>query len=50
MKTSVSVDITHNRDRLAQALRLKGILDGMVSALNAEQLDGALPAKVTPAE
>jgi len=45
-----SVDITRDQEGLAQALRLKGVLDGMVSALNEEQLNGVLPAKVTPAE
>ena len=45
-----SVDITRDAEGLAQALRLKGVLDGMVSALNEEQLNGVLPAKVTPAE
>ena len=45
-----SVDITHDQAGLTQALRLKGVLDGMVSTLNAEQLSGVLPAKVTPAE
>ena len=45
-----SVDITHDQEGLEQALRLKGVVDGMVSALNAEQLNGALPVKVTPPE
>ena len=45
-----SVDITHDQEGLAQALRLKEVLDGMVSALNAEQLNGVLPVRVTPAE
>ena len=43
-----SVDITRDAEGLAQALRLKGIVDGMVSTLNAEQLNGVLPAKMTP--
>ena len=45
-----SVDITHDQVGLAQALRLKGVVDSMVSALNAEQLNGVLPARITPAE
>ena len=45
-----SVDITRDQEGLAQALRLKEVVDSMVSALNAEQLSGVLPAKVTPAE
>ena len=45
-----SVDITHDQAGLADALRLKGVVDGMVSALNTEQLNGVLPIKVTPAE
>lgn len=45
-----SVDITHDQEGLVQALRLKEVLDGMVSALNAEQLNGVLPVRVTPAE
>ena len=45
-----SVDITRDQEGLAQALRLKEVLDGMVSALNAEQLNGVLPAKVTHPE
>jgi len=45
-----SVDITRDQEGLAQALRLKGVVDSMVSALNEEQLSGALPAKVIPVE
>ena len=45
-----SVDITRDAAGLEQALRLKGVLDSMVYVLNAEQLNGVLPAKVTPAE
>lgn len=45
-----SVDITHDQAGLAQALRLKGILDSMVSTLNEEQLNGVLPASITPVE
>ena len=45
-----SVDITRDQEGLAQALRLKGVVDSMVSALNEEQLTGVLPAKATPPE
>ena len=45
-----SVDITRDAAGLEQALRLKVVVDGMVSALNTEQLNGVLPIKVTPAE
>ena len=45
-----SVDITHDQAGLAQALRLKGVVDGMVSALSEEQGRGVLLDKVTPAE
>ena len=45
-----SVDITRDQEGLAQALRLKEVVDSMVSALNEEQLNGVLPPKVTPAE
>ncbi len=41
-----SVDITRDRAGLEQALRLKGVVDGMVAALEAEQLNGVLPEKV----
>ena len=41
-----SVDITHDREGLADALRLKGVVDGMVAALSEEQGRGMLPAKV----
>jgi len=41
-----SVDITRDAEGLAQALRLKGVLDGMVAVLEAEKLNGVLPAKV----
>ena len=44
-----SVDITHDQAGLAQALRLKGVVDGMVSALSEEQGRGMLPDKVAPA-
>jgi hypothetical protein len=40
------VDITHDREGLADALRLKGVVDGMVAALSEEQGRGMLPAKV----
>ena len=41
-----SVDITHDQAGLEQALRLKGVVDGMVAALSEEQGRGMLPAKV----
>ena len=41
-----SVDITDDQAGLAQALRLKGVLDGMVAALNEEQARGVLLKKV----
>lgn len=44
-----SVDITRDQAGLAQALRLKGVVDNMVSALEEEQMNGVLPDKVTPA-
>lgn len=44
-----SVDITHDQAGLAQALRLKGVVDGMVSVLSEEQVRGELPDKVVPA-
>ena len=44
-----SVDITHDQEGLADALRLKGVVDGMVAALNEEQGRGVLPDKVVPA-
>ena len=43
-----SVDITHDQEGLAQALRLKGVVDGMVSTLAKEQTKGVLPAKIVP--
>ena len=43
-----SVDITHDQEGLVQALRLKEVLDGMVSALSEEQRQGVLPDKVVP--
>ena len=43
-----SVDITHDQAGLAQALRLKGVVDGMVSTLAKEQTKGVLPAKIVP--
>ena len=45
-----SVDITRDVEGLAQALRLKGVIDGMVSALTDEQVNGALPNKITDVE
>ena len=44
-----SVDITHDQAGLAQALKLKVVLDGMVSVLSEEQRQGVLPEKVVPA-
>lgn len=38
-----SVDITRDAEGLAQALRLKGVVDGVVSTLTEEQLNGVLP-------
>lgn len=43
-----SVDITHDQAGLAQALRLKGVVDGMVSTLAKEQTKGVLPANIVP--
>ena len=43
-----SVDITRDRAGLEQALRLKGVVDGMVAVLNAEQERGVLVARVAP--
>lgn len=43
-----SVDITHDQAGLEQALRLKGVVDGMVSALAEEQTQGVLPANIVP--
>ena len=44
-----SVDITRDAEGLAQALRLKGVVDSMVSVLTDEQMQGVLPDKVVPA-
>lgn len=44
-----SVDITRDAEGLAQALRLKGVVDGMVAVLSEEQGQGAFVEKVTPA-
>lgn len=41
-----SVDITRDRAGLEQALRLKGVIDGMVSVLEAEQQNAVLPEKI----
>ena len=43
-----SVDITRDRAGLEQALRLKGVVDGMVAALEAEQERGVLAARIAP--
>ena len=44
-----SVDITHDQAGLADALRLKVVVDGMVAVLSEEQLNGVLPDKAVPA-
>jgi hypothetical protein len=44
-----SVDITRDQVGLDQALRLKGLVDGMVTALSEELGRGVLPDKVVPA-
>ena len=44
-----SVDITRDQAGLAQALRLKGVVDGMVAVLSEELGRGVLPDKVVPA-
>jgi hypothetical protein len=41
-----NVDITRDQVGLEQALRLKGVVDGMVAALREEQRQGVLPDKV----
>lgn len=43
-----SVDITRDQEGLAQALRLKKVVDGMVSVLSEEQTQGGLPDKIIP--
>jgi hypothetical protein len=43
------VDITRDQVGLEQALRLKGVVDGMVAALSEEQRRGVLVNKVVPA-
>ncbi|OQX03407.1 MAG: hypothetical protein BWK73_39655 [Thiothrix lacustris] len=45
-----SVDITHDQEGLAQALRLKGVLDSMVSMLANENVNGVLPDKIVTTE
>ena len=42
-----SIDITHDAEGLAVAMKLKDMLDGMVAVLSAEQAAGALPDKIT---
>lgn len=42
-----SMDITHDAAGLALALKLKDILDGVVTVLNAEQARGVLVDKIT---
>ena len=44
-----SIDITRDQEGLAQALRLKGILDGVVSVLEGDKAAGVLPDKITVA-
>jgi hypothetical protein len=43
-----SVDITRDQVGLDQALRLKGLVDGMVTALSEEQGRGVLVDRVVP--
>lgn len=43
-----SVDITRDQVGLEQALRLKGVVDGMVAALSEEQARGVLAEKIVP--
>ena len=42
-----SIDLTRDAEGLALALKLKGILDGVVSALESEKASGTLPDKIT---
>jgi hypothetical protein len=42
-----SVDITHDVEGRALALKLKAILDGIVAVLNAEHAKGELVDKIT---
>lgn len=42
-----SIDLTHDVEGLALALKLKGILDGVVSVLESEKASGTLPDKIT---
>lgn len=42
-----SIDLTHDEEGLALALKLKGILDGVVSVLESEKASGTLPDKIT---
>ena len=44
-----SIDLTHDAEGLALALRLKGILDGVVSVLEGDKAAGVLPDKITVA-
>lgn len=44
-----SLDITRDTAGLALALELKTLLDGVITALQVEQTDGALPDKITVA-
>jgi hypothetical protein len=45
-----SVDITRDQVGLEQALRLKGVLDSMVSVLADENVNGVLPDKIVTTE
>lgn len=42
-----SIDITHDVEGLALAVKLKDMLDGIVTVLSAEQTAGTLPDKIT---
>jgi hypothetical protein len=41
-----SVDITRDQVGLEQALRLKGVVDGMVAVLEGEERQGVLPENI----
>lgn len=42
-----SIDITHDVEGLALAVKLKDMLNGMIAVLSAEQAAGTLPDKIT---
>ena len=44
-----SIDLTRDEAGLSLALKLKGILDGVVSVLEIEKASGTLPDKITVA-